>query len=110
MNSARTPAFPAAQPGPRLLGRVGAGVGVGHVAEALDNASLPSLSQILQHYREHGTVARLVATWNPTQSDDLIDEPPPARPNPFLEPIDGLHTRELDGSDLFEQFFGRDTR
>jgi hypothetical protein len=35
---------------------------------------------------------------------DHDDAPPPA---PFAEPIDGLHVREIDGSDVFQHFFGR---
>lgn len=84
--------------------------GVGHVADALEAQALPSLTQILQHYREHGTVARTVAAWHPTLPQDLPAAPPSAGPSPFAEPIEGLHTRELDGSELFEQFFGPEAR
>lgn len=77
---------------------------VGHVADALEWEELPSLSHILAHYRQHGTVARTVAAWHPTQPQGL---PSPAdAPQAFDEAIAGLHTRELDGPDLFEHFFG----
>ncbi len=58
----------------------------------------PSLSHILAHYRQHGTVARYVA------------EPATAAAEHFDEVIEGLHTRELDGGELFDHFFGPGTR
>lgn len=93
---------------------------------------LPSLANILARYREHGTAA----TWDPLKTQALPALPPaasPARdsgpsaastksstklitkpgfgssastPRPFAEVIDGLQIRELDGDELFEQFFG----
>ncbi len=77
---------------------------VGHVAEALEWEELPSLSHILAHYRQHGTVARTVAVWHPTQPQAL--PPGTEAPQAFDEPIAGLQTRELDGTDLFDHFFG----
>lgn len=71
---------------------------VGHVAEALAGDHLPSLADILEHYRRHGTVAASAATW-PAAASAVAAEA-------FDEPILGLQTRELEGSELFEQFFG----
>jgi hypothetical protein len=108
-----------------------------HAAE-LGEASedLPTLAHILARYREHGTLARSVAVWDPAHSQNLPGAasvpavPAPARapmsrpvpatampaaraataavvtPRPFAEVIEGLQTRELDGKELFEQFFG----
>ncbi len=77
---------------------------VGRVAEALEREDLPSLSDILAHYRQHGTVARTVAAWHPNPPQAL---PSPAEaPQAFDEAITGLQTRELDGPDLFDHFFG----
>ena len=94
---------------------------------------LPTLAHILARYREHGTLARSVAVWDPSRSLSLPGAvssqavpatlPPQSRPpstlsasratttptphpRPFAEVIEGLQTRELDGNDLFEQFFG----
>ena len=68
---------------------------------ALEWEELPSLAQSLTR-REHN--AR--SAWPATQRMELLDfdAPPPA---PFAEPIDGLHVREIDGSDVFRHFFGR---
>lgn len=58
----------------------------------------PSLAHILAHYRQHGTVARLAV------------EPAPPAAERFDEVIEGLHTRELDGGELFDHFFGPGAR
>ena len=83
-------------------------------ADALEWEELPSLAHILAHYREHGTVARTVAAWHPTQPQTLPMAPVKAAatpgPLPFAEVIEGLQTRELDGGDLFEHFFGPNPR
>ncbi|MBI5255887.1 MAG: hypothetical protein HY855_05265 [Burkholderiales bacterium] len=84
----RTPSLPGA---PRAL--AASRGAVGHVADALHADELPSLAQILEHFRRHGTVARTVAA--------EVSVPPPPD-----EAIAGLHTRELEGPTLFDEFFG----
>ncbi|MCK6422928.1 MAG: hypothetical protein L6Q73_18765 [Aquabacterium sp.] len=78
-------------------------------ADALEWEELPSLADVLQRYRERGTAAQAAAlAWTHTQPQAL-DDSRPARVDPavpFDEVIDGLHTRELVGPDLFEHFFG----
>lgn len=65
---------------------------VGRVGDALQSDELPSLAQILEHFRRHGTVALTVAAEAP---------PPPAD-----EPIAGLDMCEHEGRTLFDEFFG----
>lgn len=78
-------------------------------ADALEWEELPSLADVLQRYRERGTAAQAAAlAWTHTQPQAL-DDGRSARVDatvPFDEVIDGLHTRELVGPDLFEHFFG----
>ncbi|NRF69339.1 hypothetical protein HLB44_20275 [Aquincola sp. S2] len=69
-------------------------------AEEPTAEQVPPLSQILAHYRRHGTLAGSVAR------SEVVAAPPPAAAAPFSEQIDGLHTRELDGRALFEHYFG----
>ena len=102
-NSSHRPTAPAHRvPGPVGAADPGTGpaparVPVGRLAEALAGDSLPSLADILEHYRRHGTVAATAVAW-PAASAAAAD--------PFDEPILGLQTRELEGPELFEQFFG----
>lgn len=100
MNPHPRPSHPLREPAPA---RATAGAS-GRLAQALEWEALPSLAHILAHYREHGTVASTVAGWNPTSPKGQ----PAASVRPFAEVIEGLQTRELDGGDLFEQFFGPD--
>lgn len=68
----------------------------------LEWEELPSLVGSLR--RELGFAG---SVWTATQRMELFDYddvPPPA---PFVEPIDGLHVREIDGADVFQHFFGR---
>ncbi|MCW5661032.1 MAG: hypothetical protein KIT60_25300 [Burkholderiaceae bacterium] len=70
---------------------------------ALEWEELPSLAQSLRRH-ELGFAG---SAWTATQRLELFDfddAPPPA---PFSEPIDGLHVREIDGSEVFCHFFGR---
>lgn len=91
----------AARPLPDRAEPTARAVPVGHVAEALAGTDpLPSLADILAHYRRHGTVARTVAAWPGTSPAPL-----PATPE-FDEPILGLQTSEVHSPDLFDQFFG----
>ena len=70
---------------------------------ALEWEELPSLAQSVNR-RELGFSG---SVWTATQRMELFsfdDVPPPA---PFVEPIHGLHVRELDGAEVFSHFFGR---
>ena len=68
----------------------------------LEWEELPSLAQSLNRH-ELGFSG---SAWPATQRMELFDyddAPPPA---PFVEPIRGLHVREIDGNDVFSHFFG----
>jgi hypothetical protein len=69
---------------------------------ALEWEELPSLAQHLNRH-ESGFGG---SVWTATQRMELFDHdaPPPAQ---FVEPIDGLHVREIDGNEVFHHFFGR---
>ena len=69
---------------------------------ALEWEELPSLAQALNRQQ----LAFAGAVWPCTQRMELFefDDTPPA---PFAEPINGLHVREIDGSEVFHHFFGR---
>jgi len=76
-----------------------------HAAELGETSEdLPTLAHILARYREHGTLAGSVAVPDPTTVRAATTST--SNPRPFAEVIEGLQTRELDGSDLFERFFG----
>jgi hypothetical protein len=69
---------------------------------ALEWAELPSLAQHLNRH-ESGFGG---SVWTATQRMELFDCDAPA-PAPFVESINGLHVREIDGSEVFHHFFGR---
>jgi hypothetical protein len=68
----------------------------------LEWEELPSLAQMLRR----SDAAMAVAVWSVTQRMELAqrDEAPAAAP--FIEAINGLHVREIDGDEVFRHFFG----
>jgi hypothetical protein len=70
---------------------------------ALEWEELPSLAQHLNRH-ESGFGG---SVWTATQRMELFDYDDAPVPAPFVEPIDGLHVREIDGSEVFRHFFGR---
>ncbi|WP_284618419.1 hypothetical protein [Aquabacterium humicola] len=62
-------------------------------------ADTPPLSQILAHYRRHGTLAGEIARAEGAPA-------PAGLPGIFREALDGLQMRELEGDALFDQYFG----
>lgn len=70
-------------------------------ADVIEWEELPSLTCILR--RGH-LAAPLRHVWLSTESMAL--EPPAAGvPAPFVEPIDGMHVREIEGDSLFSHSF-----
>ena len=70
---------------------------------ALEWEELPSLAQHLNRH-ESGFSG---SVWTATQRMELFDYDDTPKPASFVEPIDGLHVREIDGSEVFHHFFGR---
>jgi len=70
---------------------------------ALEWEELPSLADSLRH-RELGFAG---SVWTATQRMELFDYDDAPAPAPFVEPINGLHVREIDGAEVFQHFFGR---
>jgi hypothetical protein len=60
--------------------------------------AVPPLSQILAHYRRHGTLAGDVARAEGVPA-------PTGLPGIFREALAGLQIRELGGDTLFDQYF-----
>ena len=69
----------------------------------LEWEELPSLAQSLNR-QEPGFGG---SVWTATQRMELFSYDEAPRPAPFAEPINGLHVREIDGSEVFQHFFGR---
>ena len=65
---------------------------------------LPSLTEQLR--REH-RAAQAQPVWNPTLPLGLWQPQPEVAPQPFAEPLHGLHVREIAGDEVFLHFFGR---
>ena len=70
---------------------------------ALEWEELPSLAQSLTR-QEHGFSG---SVWPATQRMELFSYDDVPVPAPFAEPINGLHVREIAGSEVFQHFFGR---
>ncbi len=70
---------------------------------ALEWEELPSLAQHLNRH-ESGFGG---SVWTATQRMELFDYDNAPAPAPFVEPIDGLHVREIDGNEVLRHFFGR---
>jgi hypothetical protein len=71
--------------------------------DTIEWEELPSLADTL---RRNELVFAAGTAWTATQRMELQsfdDVPPPA---PFTEAINGLHVREIDGSEVFQHFFG----
>lgn len=65
---------------------------------------LPSLATGLRR-SDFGPSATPV--WNPTLPLGLWPPQPEVAPQPFREPLAGLHVREIAGDEVFQHFFGR---
>jgi len=71
------------------------------VADAIEWEELPSLARML---RRGDFVATAGHVWLSTEPMPL-HSPAVGLPAPFVEPIDGMHVREIEGDSLFSHFF-----
>ena len=77
------------------------------LATTIEWEELPSLADGLRRPDARAPMtSRPGPVWNVTMPLDLWQPRAEPMPAPFREPLNGLHVREISGTEVFEHFFG----